>query len=206
MKPLFVTGIGTEVGKTVVSAILVEALQADYWKPVQAGDLEHTDTDKVRALVTNAQSVFHPETYRLKHAMSPHAAAALENIAIKLRDFEVPQTANSLIIEGAGGLLVPINSSGDTILDMIAHFEVEVVLVSKFYLGSINHTLLSIATLKNKGIPIKGVVFNGVLNAESEQIILETTGVRRLGYIPWEEEVTPAMVQQYAKTMSHELV
>ena len=140
---LFVTGIGTEVGKTVIAAILTEKLKADYWKPVQAGDLDDSDTMKVRALVSNSVSVFHEEGFRLNHPMSPHAAAERDGVEIGLEDFEMPQTENHLVIEGAGGLMVPLNDQ-DCVIDLIEGSGTEVVLVSRNYLGSINHTLLSI--------------------------------------------------------------
>ena len=140
---LFVTGIGTEVGKTVIAAILTEALEADYWKPVQAGDLDYSDTHKVRDLVSHDKSVFHPETHALHHPMSPHAAAERDGVEISLDDFQLPQTENNLIVEGAGGLMVPLNSK-DCIIDLIEKLDIEVVLVSRNYLGSINHTLLSV--------------------------------------------------------------
>ena len=118
MKTYFITGIGTDVGKTIVSAICVEALEADYWKPVQAGDLDHDDTCKVKKLVSNSKSVFHPNRYALKTPMSPHAAAAIDGIEIDLKAIKVPKTNNHLVIEGAGGLLVPLNDTV-TVMDMM---------------------------------------------------------------------------------------
>ena len=152
---LFVTGIGTDVGKTVISAVLTEKLGADYWKPVQAGDLDNSDTIKVKELVSNSQSVFHDESFRLNHPMSPHAAAQREGVEINLDDFKIPETANNLVIEGAGGLMVPLNDR-DCLIDLIETLGAEVVLVSRNYLGSINHTLLSIEALKSRGIPVRG--------------------------------------------------
>src|SRR5690606_3561748 len=146
----FITGIGTEVGKTIVSAILTEALEADYWKPIQAGDLDNSDTDKVKALVSNSKTVFHPNAFALKTPMSPHAAAEIDGVLIEKKKIQRPKTENSLVIEGAGGLLVPINDS-ETILDLIRP-EDFVILVSRHYLGSINHTLLSMEALKNRGL------------------------------------------------------
>jgi dethiobiotin synthetase len=116
MQKIFVTGIGTDVGKTIVSAVLVEALQADYWKPIQAGDLDNSDTQKVQRLVTNTKSQFHKEAYRLNTPASPHYAAELDGIEISLNNIQLPQTTNQLIIEGAGGLMVPINQKGETII------------------------------------------------------------------------------------------
>ena len=116
MRKLFVTGIGTDVGKTIVSAALVEGLQADYWKPVQCGELDNSDTMKVMSLVSNKKSKFHPESYRLNGFMSPHAAAKLESTTISLDSVVIPDTNNTLVIEGAGGLMVPLNDH-DMIID-----------------------------------------------------------------------------------------
>ena len=131
MSDYFVTRIGTDVGKTVCCAILVEALKADYWKPIQAGDLENTDSKKVKNLIANGVSKIHPEKYLLKSAMSPHAASQREGIEINLDDFEIPETGNSLIIEGAGGLMVPINSKGDLMIDLMVDLDPDVILVSQ---------------------------------------------------------------------------
>ncbi|MFT4760228.1 MAG: dethiobiotin synthetase [Paraglaciecola sp.] len=181
-KTFFITGIGTEIGKTVVSAIFTEVLKADYWKPVQAGDLDNSDTMKVQDLISNSQSKFHPEQYRLNHPMSPHAAADLDGVNIKLTDFEIPKTDNALLIEGAGGLFVPLNHE-DCMIDLIKYLNVPVILVSQNYLGSINHTLLSINALMNVEIPIAGVVFNGEPNAATEAVIEKMTGVQVLGKV-----------------------
>lgn len=186
---LFVTGIGTEVGKTVIAAILTEKLKADYWKPVQAGDLDDSDTMKVRALVSNSVSVFHEEGFRLNHPMSPHAAAERDGVEIGLEDFKMPQTKNHLVIEGAGGLMVPLNDQ-DCVIDLIEGSGAEVVLVSRNYLGSINHTLLSIEALKNRGIPVRGVIFNDEENAETERVILKMTGLKCLGRVEFLKELT----------------
>jgi dethiobiotin synthetase len=181
-KTFFVTGIGTEIGKTVISTILTEALQADYWKPVQAGDLDNSDTMKVQRLVSNSKTKFYPEGYRLNHPMSPHAAADLDGVSIKLTDFDLPKTKNTLLIEGAGGLYVPLNHE-DCIIDLIKHLKIPVILVSQNYLGSINHTLLSINALKSMGIPVAGLIFNGKPNAATEAVIEKMGEVRILGKI-----------------------
>lgn len=186
---LFVTGIGTEVGKTVIAAILTEKLKADYWKPVQAGDLDDSDTMKVRALVGNSVSVFHEEGFRLNHPMSPHAAAERDGVEIGLEDFEMPQTENHLVIEGAGGLMVPLNDQ-DCVIDLIEGSGAEVVLVSRNYLGSINHTLLSIEALKSRGIPVRGLIFNDEENTETERVILKMTGLKCLGRVEFLKELT----------------
>ena len=180
MKNIFVTGIGTEIGKTVVASILTEAYEADYWKPIQAGELEVTDTLKVKQLISNKKSTLHPEAFLLKRALSPHQAASLEDITIALDDLKIPVTNNKLIIEGAGGLMVPFNYAGDTFLDFVKHNNLSVVVVISFYLGSINHSLLTLEVLKNQGINVLGVIFNGVQNEASKNIILTKTGVVNL--------------------------
>ena len=169
--PLFVTGIGTDVGKTVVSAILVEKLKADYWKPIQSGDLDNSDTMKVQALISNPISKFHPEAYRLTQPYSPHKSADLDGVTIDLDHITLPKTDNQIIIEGAGGLMVPLNNQ-HFIIDLIQKFDAEVVLVVKHYLGSINHTLLSLELLKQKKIKVKALIFNGDSDEYSEKIIL----------------------------------
>ncbi|HET6225481.1 MAG TPA: dethiobiotin synthase, partial [Bacteroidia bacterium] len=143
MKTIFVTGIGTDVGKTIVSAVLVEALKADYWKPVQTGSFFSRDTTEVKRIVSNTKSQFFPESYLLKQPMSPHAAAELEGLEIQIDQIKLPATNNHLIIEGAGGLMVPLNRKY-FMIDLIEKFNAEVILVVKNYLGSINHTLLSV--------------------------------------------------------------
>ncbi len=164
------TGIGTNVGKTFVSAILAEHLKADYWKPIQSGDLKNSDTMKVRSLISNSTSFFHNERFQLTQPLSPHAAAKQDGLTINLSDFILPETKNQLIIEGAGGLLVPLNDQ-NLMIDLIKYLESSVVIVSQIYLGSINHTLLTIESLKRKNIPIIGIVFNGEYTPETEHFI-----------------------------------
>lgn len=192
----FISGIGTNIGKTVVSAILTEALEADYWKPIQAGDLENSDTNKVKKLVSNKKSVFHKEAYCLTQPMSPHAAAKADGIEINLNEILLPTTTNNLIIEGAGGLMVPINDN-DLIIDLIKKLDAEVILVSQNYLGSINHTLLSIESLKARNIKIKGIIFNGGENAATEQFILSYTKVNCLGRIKQHSFINKEVVLSY---------
>ena len=182
-KKYFVTGIGTGIGKTVVSAILTESLHADYWKPIQSGDLDESDTLKVKSLISNSKTIFHQETYRLTQPFSPHKSAKIDGVDILLEEFRLPQTDNALIIEGAGGIMVPINEK-DLIIDLIKKLSVEVILVSQNYLGSINHTLLSFKALAVEGIPIKGIIFNGRADEESERYILQYTGLKLLGKVP----------------------
>jgi dethiobiotin synthetase len=184
MQKFFVTGIGTDVGKTIVSAVLVEAFKADYWKPIQAGDLDNSDTQKVQRLVSNTKSNFHKEAYALNMPASPHYAAELDGAEISLNNIHLPQTNNTLIVEGAGGLLVPINQKGETIIDVIKHLDCSVILVSRHYLGSINHTLLSLESLKLQGLRLEGIVFVGDENIATERIIQTISGAKVLGRIP----------------------
>lgn len=202
MKKYFVTGIGTDVGKTICAAILVKALKADYWKPVQAGGLEFTDTMKVKSLVTDDSITFFPEQFRLHSPMSPHAAAKIDGIEIKLSDFILPQTKSDLVIEGAGGLMVPLNDQGDLVIDLITHFNASAILVSQNYLGSINHTLLSIEALKSRGIEIAGILFNGESNPESEKIILSASGLKCIGRVPQTTHVKPKFIEEEAKKIN----
>ncbi|MDQ4140136.1 MAG: dethiobiotin synthase [Bacteroidota bacterium] len=197
MRNFFVTGIGTDVGKTVVAAILTEALQADYWKPVQSGSLDHTDTDTVKELISNQRTTFHPEAYRLQLPASPHQAADAENITLDPNKIQLPKTDNNLVIEGAGGLMVPLNSSF-LIVDLIAQLKAEVILVSRNYLGSINHTLLSIECLRQRQIPIMGIVFNGQPNPASEDFILAYSGLTKLPSVLPESEINAATITSYA--------
>lgn len=192
----FVTGIGTDVGKTIVSAVLTEALQADYWKPIQSGDLDNTDTDKVQKLVSNPISVFHSSSYCLQTPASPHYAAELDGVTIDIKKIKEPKTKNHLVIEGAGGIYVPLNSK-HTILDLIRP-DYKVIVVSKHYLGSINHTLMTLDILKNKGLEVYGIIFNGEENPTSEKIILEKTDVRMLGRIEAEPYFDKNVVRYYA--------
>ncbi len=198
----FVTAIDTDSGKTLASAIICEALQADYWKPVQAG--LPRDSQTVKNLVTNTTTVVHPETYLLKTPASPHASAKRDGVTISLNNFIPPKTSNShLVIEGAGGCLVPLNDQ-DLVIDLIKKTNAEAIVVADLYLGSINHTLLTIEALKSRSIPIRGIIFNGESNPESERIILLRTGLRCLLRIDQERHIHPGIVKQYAKNlMSH---
>lgn len=194
----FVTAIDTDSGKTLTSAILCEAFQADYWKPIQAGFPR--DADVVKGLISNTKSVIHPETFLLNTPASPHAAAKIDGVEIRIEDFKLPQTENSLIIEGAGGCLVPLNNT-DFIIDLIPHLNAEAILVSDLYLGSINHTLLTIEALKNRNIPIKGLIFNGEGNNESEHIILHHSHIPCLLRIKREHVLNAALVTSYASIL-----
>jgi dethiobiotin synthetase len=199
MKKIFVTGIGTDVGKTIVAAVLTEALDADYWKPIQAGDLLNSDTLKVKELISNSTTKFFPETYRLTQPMSPHAAADIDGVTIDLEAFQLPNTTNNLIVEGAGGLMVPLNGE-ELIIDLIKQLNLETILVVNNYLGSINHTLLSIQVLKQKSINVIGIIFNGETNPESEKYILKYSGIPCLGRIKKHQKISKEIVLSYKET------
>ncbi len=194
-----IAGIGTEIGKTFISSILTESLQADYWKPIQSGALDFTDSDTVRSLISNSTTVFHPEAYRLNEPMSPHAAAAIDGVEIELSKFELPNTGNHLIVELAGGLMVPLNDR-ETNLDLIKKLNIPLILISKNYLGSINHTLLSVEILKMNDIEVKGLIFNGEQNKYSEDFILNYTKLECLGRVNFEENIDKSVVMKYAES------
>jgi len=195
MKKHFITGISTDVGKTIASAILVEALNADYWKPIQAGELENCDTKKVEELVSNSISKFYPNSFALKTPMSPHAAAAIDGVNITLDNIKEPKTNNNLVIEGAGGLLVPINNT-QTILDIIKP-DYKVIVVSRHYLGSINHTLLTIKLLQEKGFDVS-IIYSGNEHKTTEDIIQKMTRATIIGRINEEEEFDKEIIKKYA--------
>lgn len=194
----FVTAISTDSGKTLVSAILCEALQADYWKPIQAG--EPRDSMAIKELVSNSKTFVHPEAYALKMPASPHASARAEGITINFDKIKLPETWNSLVVEGAGGALVPLNDT-ESVIDLASVFRLNVILVSNYYLGSINHTLLTYEALLSRKLTVAGIIFNGDRNEESRRIILSRTKLKCLLDIDREHEVTPATVRKYAKLL-----
>ena len=198
----FVTATDTDAGKSVVSSILVKSLLADYWKPIQSGDLHFSDTDRVRKWVNDGRCFFHPESYRLETPCSPHHAAFLDNISIELDHIQKPKKkSDHLIVEGAGGLMVPINDS-ELIIDMIEYLSIPVILVSKFYLGSINHTLLSIQALQKRDIPIYGIVYNGQMNPSSVDIITKMSGIHNHYHLPNVQSLNNEFIVKHAREIS----
>ncbi|MCF6129347.1 dethiobiotin synthase [Flavobacterium sp. AS60] len=193
---LFITGIGTDVGKTIASSIVVEALQADYWKPIQAGDLDNSDSHKVRGLGIRDKGKVFPNSYALNTPASPHLAAQLDGITIDLKKITEPITDNHLVIEGAGGVLVPLNDN-DCVVDLIKK-DYKVIVVSRHYLGSINHTLLTIEGLKNRKINVAGIIFSGDENKATEEIILKKTEVKCIGRIDNEPYFDANVISYYA--------
>ncbi|WP_452224831.1 dethiobiotin synthase [Lacinutrix chionoecetis] len=203
MKHYFVTGISTEVGKTIASAIITEALEADYWKPIQAGELDHCDTKKVKQLISNNKSQFYDNSYALNTPMSPHAAAEIDRITIDVKKIKPPKTRNNLVIEGAGGLLVPLNNK-QTILDIIKPDD-KVIVVSRHYLGSINHTLLTVNLLIEKGLQV-AIIFSGNENNSTEEIIKKMTNVPVIGRIDEEPYFDKNVVLEYAEQFKDKLL
>lgn len=201
---LFITGIGTDVGKTVAAAIITQALEADYWKPIQAGDLDNSDSHKVKAYVSNQKTVFYPNSYALHTPASPHYAAEIDGITIDITQIKEPLTENHLVIEGAGGILVPLNAT-ETIADLIQP-DYKVIVVSRHYLGSINHTLLTIEALQNRNIAVAGIVFSGDENEATESIILSKTGVKCIGRIEQEPYFDTNVIAEYADLFREQLL
>ena len=200
---IFITGIGTDVGKTIASAVFVEALQADYFKPVQAGDLHYSDTDKVKELVDHGESRFYPNAYALKTPMSPHAAADIDNVKINIDHIKRPSTNAHLVIEGAGGLMVPINHQ-ECILDLIKPTD-KVILVSRHYLGSINHTLLSHKLLTQRNIDHE-FLFIGDEHPTTEAIIEKMTGKKAIGRIPNLKELNTKVIRSVADRLKPKML
>lgn len=204
MKKIIVVGIGTGVGKTVVSAILATCLQGDYWKPVQCGDEKDSDTARVKNLIDTSMCAVHEPAYSLKGPFSPHHAARLENISIIPEKIIPPQTQRPLIIESAGGIFVPLTTKILS-FDVFKSWNIAWVVVSRHYLGSINHTLLTIDALKRRNISIAGLIFNGLPNDDSEGAILEFSQVPILGRLLPESKIKPKTIQRYAKLWQPQL-
>ena len=201
---VFVTGIGTDVGKTIASSIIVEAFEADYWKPIQAGDLNHSDSHKIKSYISNLKSQILENAYALHTPASPHLAAALDGITIDRHKIIEPNTKNNLVVEGAGGIFVPLNQS-DCVIDLIQP-DYKVVVVSRHYLGSINHTLMTIEILKSRNLNVAGIIFSGDENPSSESIILEKTGIPMIGRIEIEPYFDQNVIKEYADLFRENLL
>jgi dethiobiotin synthetase len=198
---IFITGISTDVGKTITSAIVVEALEADYWKPIQAGDLDNSDSHKIKNLLScpaerSRSTQFYPNAYQLNTPASPHFAAEIDGITIDLKQIQEPATDNHLVIEGAGGIFVPLNEK-DLIIDLIQP-DYKVIVVSRHYLGSINHTLLTIEAIQNRGFEVAGIIFSGSENKSTESLILNKTGIKCIGRIDEEPYFDQNVIREYA--------
>jgi dethiobiotin synthetase len=195
-KKLFITGISTDVGKTIASAIITEALEADYWKPIQAGDLDRSDSHKIQSYISNVKSVIHENSYKLNTPASPHLAAEIDGITIDLKKIIEPKTKNHLVVEGPVGGFVPSNSS-DFVIDLVQP-DYKIIIVSRHYLGSINHTLITIEALKNRGLSIAGIIFNGNENKATESLILNYSKLKFIGRINDEPYFDKNVISEYA--------
>lgn len=195
MKGFSIVGIGTDVGKTVVSAIMSEALSATYFKPIQAGDLDNSDSIKVKQWCSDKVTVA-PESFKLNTPMAPHGAAELDGVKMRVSDIHFPETSDFLVVEGAGGLMVPLNEEKESLLDIYKKAHLPVVLVSRHYLGSINHTLLTIKALEAEKLNIAGLVYVGDENQVTESIIERFTGVKTIARIPIVEEINAKFIKE----------
>lgn len=177
---VFVTGTDTDAGKTIVSAWLCLHSGADYWKPIQSGHPPDRDADTVARL---SGARIHPERHLLRAPLSPHEAAALEGVRIELDDFRLPQTSSPLVIEGAGGVLVPLNETA-TMLDLMERLGAPVLIAAKSGLGTINHTCLTLAALRSRNLPVLGVVLSGPPHPANRQAIEHFGSVAVLAELP----------------------
>lgn len=202
-KPLAIVGIHTDIGKTVFAAVLTQMLRCDYWKPVQAGGLDCTDSDAVRAGVSNPLSVIHPEGFRLKTAASPHVAAHIDGVSIALDDLTIPQTTRPLLIETAGGVASPMTNR-HTVADVVAHHGWATVLVVRHYLGSISHTLSAIESLRGRGVNLLGLVISGDTNPESERFLTDYADIRIIARVPQLADLTPPSIAAAAQHLNEQ--
>jgi dethiobiotin synthetase len=199
---IIVVGINTEVGKTVISAILTEALMGSYWKPVQCGLPE--DATWVRQHVSSKVCVL-PSSFSLRTPCSPHLAARNEGVRIEAKNLTLPIFSSPLVIEGTGGLLAPLNES-ETWADAAIHWNARWVLVHRHYLGSLNHFALTIESMKQRKIPLMGVIFNGEGDVETEEMLLRKADACCLGRLAWEKKVTSKIIQRIAKEWTQPLL
>ena len=199
---IFVTSIDTNVGKTVCSSILCAGLGYDYWKPVQCGDLDFSDSMKVKSY--SPLTKVHAESFQLNAPMSPHEAAKLENMDISINDFKLPKS-EEIIIEGAGGVMVPLNYKGNMIVELASVFEAKVIIVFKNYLGSINHTLLTIDKVKSVGLDIFGLLVVGDEVTSSERIIEDATQMNIIARIPIVDRVNQKWVKEQGLKVKNKL-
>lgn len=192
----FITAIDTDVGKTIISAIVVKALGAAYWKPIQCGDLVFSDTMKVESLVENVTTF--SEVYALEFPLSPHESARLSDVKVNMEKFSLPKE-RPIVVEGAGGIMVPLNDHGDLVIDIAKKIDAQIIVVIKNYLGSINHSLLTIDYLKRNNYNIKGLVINGESTPSSERIIEKISGCKILFRTPFCENVNSAFIEEQAE-------
>ncbi|MES2432027.1 MAG: dethiobiotin synthase [Bacteroidota bacterium] len=198
---IIIAGIHTNIGKTICSAVICQALGYDYWKPVQAGDLENSDSVFIKRVVGNPLCKIHDEAYQLSIPASPHYAAEVDGVTITKADINLPRSDNHIVVETAGGIMSPLAYNYLNI-DLIEQLNLPVILVSNNYLGSINHTLLSIAALKQRNIHLKGIVFSGESNPPTENFIKQYTGMPVIFSIPKLAEVNATSIDNFVKQAS----
>lgn len=198
MDNVFIAGAGTGVGKTVAAAVLTTRLEGDYWKPIQCGEGKKSDTEQMRSWIDTRKHTIHQPAYSLQACLSPHHAARLEECTIDSKSIQLPATDRPLIIEGVGGLFVPLTLSFLT-FDLFKQWKGRWIVVSRHYLGSINHTLLTIEALKLHGQEILGLIFNGDPNQDSEDAILSISKIPMIGRLFPEPIIDSATIQRYAK-------
>ena len=199
---IFVTSIDTNIGKTVCSSILCAGLGYDYWKPVQCGDLDFSDSMKVKSY--SPLTKVHAESFQLNAPMSPHEAAKLESMDISINDFKLPKS-EEIIIEGAGGVMVPLNYKGNMIVELASLFEAKVIIVFKNYLGSINHTLLTIDKVKSVGLDVLGLLVVGDEVTSSERIIEDAAQINIIARIPIVDRVNQKWVKEQGLKVKNKL-
>lgn len=193
MKRIIVSGCGTGIGKTIVSAIVLKSINGAYWKPVECGE---SDSEIIKMLLP--ETLIYAPTYRFKASVSPHHAARLEKCSINATNFNVPVTKKPLVIEMVGGIFVPLNLELLTI-DLFNTWQASWIVVSHNYLGSINHTLLTIEALQKRNCHIAGIIFNGHSNPDSEKAILQFSKISCLGRIKQHKQITTNLINKYAK-------
>lgn len=201
IKNLIVAGIGTEVGKTVVSAILVKMLETDYWKPISCGPEEEKDSHQIKKLIAEPSLYCHPEAYHFSAPLSPHHAASLEDIDPFPSKMALPSSKKGMVIESVGGILVPLNREQLTI-DVFSSWDLPWILVSRHYIGSINHTLLTIEALRQRKIDVLGLVFNGSENIHTETFITDHSRLPVLGRLENEENLNSVTIERYSQLWS----
>ncbi|MGL4767137.1 MAG: dethiobiotin synthase [Formosimonas sp.] len=199
-QPIALTGIHTNIGKTICAAVLTQAWQCDYWKPIQAGDLACSDSIRVRELLRNPHSQVMPEAFALHTAASPHVAAAIDGVNIELSDLTAPRR-NHLLIETAGSVLSPVNAR-HTVADLLAFAHWPTILVVQHYLGSISHTLSAIEALQSRGVAILGLVINGAAHVESEAFICHYTQLPIVARVAQLPQLNAAAVTQAAQQIN----
>lgn len=195
MSGYFITGIGTDVGKTICAAILSQGLKYDYWKPVQCGGAV-SDCEWIRRHTSGVK--VHVERYCFAAPVSPHTAAEKEFKTIELSEFSLPCSSNGIIVEGAGGLYVPLNHSF-FMIDLVRLLELPVIVVAHFYVGAINHTILTLKLLKDSGVVVKGLIANGSWSDADMTFIESYCDLPILGVVPWAESLDASFIDAVAR-------